>query len=173
MRMVALDTETTGLKKGKFNISHGHRIIEIAAVEIVDNKITKNKFHSYINPGMKISEKAQQVHGIRDEFLIGKPKFEDISSKLLEFIGDSDIIIHNAPFDISFLDQEFRLLKTPPHGRIFKVIDTLRMTRNRYPGQDNSLLGLCKRFGIPCENSHSALSDATMLANLFVLLFPR
>lgn len=173
MRLVALDTETTGLNF-KGDICKGHRIIEIACIEIVDGRVTGRQFHHLINPGMPICKNASKIHGITDDEVKDKPTFKRIVKKLLDFIGSSTIIIHNAPFDIAFLDQEFNLLsKKDRPNRIFNYIDTLPMTRNRFPGEDNTLDALARRFGLLTDGKqrvHGALTDAKLLAEIYLLL---
>lgn len=174
MRLVTLDTETTGMHRGRgVSVSKGHRVIEIACVEIVNLKIERS-FHRYINPGgVAIQPGAVKVHGITSEYLADKPAFHEVVDDLLDFIGDSVIIIHNASFDTAFLDKEFALLKgnNRLNGRIFPVIDTLALARERFPRMPNSLDSLCRRFGIGCQGrNHSALVDATLLARLFILI---
>ena len=174
MRFVALDTETTGMFRGDNGlVCKGHRIVEVGCVEIIDLVPTGRVFHRYIDPGIDIQPGAVKVHGITRRFLDGKPVFADIVEDLLEFIGDSLILMHNANFDIAFLDQEFRLLVSPPDslkGRVFRVLDTLELARGRFPGMSNSLDGLCIRFGLQKSGSrdgrHGALLDARLLAEL-------
>ena len=175
MRLIALDTETTGMcKRGNDVCGNGHRVIEIGCVEIVNNTITGRFFHSLINPRRSIDPKAKAVHGISDQDLENKPEFKEIVEQLMAFIGDSTLIIHNAPFDIAFLDQEFHRLE----GRLqpqknFTVIDTLQMARKRYPGADNSLAALSSRYNIGLkqkENAHSALLDAEILARIYIAM---
>lgn len=172
VRYIALDTETTGLNKIRGNggaVAAGHRIIEVACVEIFDNRLTGRSFHSYINPEMKIDPKATKVHGIKDSFLKDKPKFKDIANDLLDFIGDSPIVIHNADFDTAFLNKEFKMLpkELQPTGE-FVVIDTLKKARSLFPDQQNTLAALCKRYKIANAVHHSALLDATQLAQIFL-----
>lgn len=175
MRQIALDTETTGMNKIRGNngalVAVGHRIIEIACVEILDGVITGSTFHTYINPQRKIDKQATAVHGITDDMVKNAPKFKDIATALLEFIGDSNIIIHNAPFDLAFLDKEFNMLpkKKQPTNK-YTVIDTLKIARWLFPGQHNTLEGLCHRFNIANKVEHSALLDAVMLAHLYLKL---
>jgi DNA polymerase III subunit epsilon len=175
MRLITLDTETTGMSKRSTGpVCDGHRIIEIACVEIVDNMLTGRFFHSYIKPEVDIQPGALKVHGITQQFLEEKPRFVDIVHRLLDFIGDSTIIIHNASFDIAFLNQEFKSLPDPAilHGRIFRFIDTLQLTRSMFPGVSNSLDSLSIRFGLQRRRLyHGALLDATILAEicLFIL----
>lgn len=175
MRFVAIDTETTGMNKRRNggDVSDGHRVIEIACVEILDWKVTGRYFHTYINPQICIDKEAILVHGISDDFLQDKPLFNDISTKIIQFIGDSTIVIHNAPFDIAFLDKEFSLVDKDkrPNG-VFYVSDTLTTARNRFIGLDNSLKALAERLqiGLSQTDQHSALIDAQILARIFIAL---
>ena len=169
MRQVVLDTETTGL-----DIQLGHRIIEIGCVEIVDRRITKRYFHKYINPGREIDKGAMDVHGLTNEFLSDKPIFGSILGAFLEFIEDSELIIHNAAFDLGFLENEIKIAHSEPEPleNKFPVIDSLELARAKHPGQKNSLDALCKRYGV--DNSqrqlHGALLDAEILAEVYLLL---
>jgi DNA polymerase-3 subunit epsilon len=168
MRQIILDTETTGLDP-----KLGHRVIEIAAVEIVDRRLTGNHFHRYVNPGRASEEGALQVHGLTEEFLRDKPKFGDIAKELLEFVSGTELIIHNAAFDCAFLDAEFGLLDLKPIAEYCpQVVDTLRMARDLYPGKKNNLNALCERYQI--DNStrtlHGALLDANLLAEVYLAL---
>ena len=169
MRQVVLDTETTGL-----DIQLGHRIIEIGCVEIVDRRITKRYFHKYINPGREIDKGAMDVHGLTNEFLSDKPIFGSILGAFLEFIEDSELIIHNASFDLGFLENEIKIAHSEPEllRNKFPVIDSLELARAKHPGQKNSLDALCKRYGV--DNSqrqlHGALLDAEILAEVYLLL---
>ena len=168
MRQIILDTETTGLDP-----KLGHRVIEIAAVEIVDRRLTGNHFHRYVNPGRASEEGALQVHGLTEEFLRDKPKFGDIAKELLEFVSGTELIIHNAAFDCAFLDAEFGLLDLKPIAEYCpQVVDTLRMARELYPGKKNNLNSLCERYQI--DNStrtlHGALLDANLLAEVYLAL---
>lgn len=166
-RQVVLDTETTGL-----NPEEGHRIIEIGCVELINRRLTGQHFHVYLNPESIIDEGAIEVHGISNEFLADKPRFEDVYQDFIEYIRDSELIIHNAPFDVGFINHEFSLLgkdigKLEDYSR---VMDTLAHARKKHPGQRNSLDALCKRYGI--DNSHrdlhGALLDAEILAEVFL-----
>ena len=166
MKEIVLDTETTGI-----SISEGHRIVEIGCIEL-DNLIpTKNIFHCYLNPERKVSEKAFEVHGYTDEFLSKQKKFSDIVEEFLEFIKDKKLIIHNAGFDLSHLNNELSILGK---DKIIKsnVIDTLELARNKYPGSQNSLDALCKRYKI--DNSkrvkHTALVDCELLSKVYINL---
>jgi len=169
MRQIVLDTETTGLEP-----SEGHRIIEIGCVELIDRRITGNTYHQYIQPDREIDTGAVEVHGITNESLADKPRFADIAAEFLEFITGSELVIHNAPFDVGFIDHEFNMLATSP-GTVVdhcKVLDTLTMARRMHPGQRNSLDALCKRYEI--DNSqrelHGALLDAEILADVYLMM---
>lgn len=176
MRVVALDTETTGMNKRGRNgglICDGHRIVEIGCVEVVDGIVTGREFHSYVNPEQSVDPKAVAVHGLTDSFLSDKPKFKDVAVAFLEFIKGADlIVIHNAAFDIAFIDKEFDLLDgdQKPKG-VFRVEDTLELARELFPGEANRLEDLCRRFSLNGrDGSHDALSDARMLAQVYVRL---
>lgn len=174
MRQVALDTETTGMNK----VDHagllvaGHRIIEIGCAEIIDGKVTGRQFHTYVNPEQKVDKRATKIHGITTKFLKDKPKFKEIVSDFLDFLGDSELIIHNAPFDIAFLDKEFHMIgkKLQPHGKVFRVFDTLQTAREMFPNQPNTLEALCRRYEVAHTVEHSALLDAIMLAKVYLKL---
>ena len=166
MLEVILDTETTGL-----STIEKHRIVEIGCIEL-DNQIPTNKiFHKYINPQRSVSEDAYKVHGYSDEFLSDKKTFSEISEDFLNFIKNKKIIIHNAPFDLSFLNYELKLINQKPINKE-NVIDTLEIARSKYPGSQNSLDALCKRFNI--DNSkrekHNALIDCHLLKEIYVNL---
>lgn len=173
MREVCLDIETTGMNKSNNGrITDGHRVIEIGCVEIIDRKITGKTFHVLLNPRQKIDPKASAIHGFKDVDLKGKPTFEEISERFLSFISDSDIIIHNAPFDTAFLDKEFlKLKKDKRPSTNFSVIDTLELCRNLFPGVRNDLNSLRERLGVdqPREK-HGALVDALILAEVYLKL---
>ena len=168
MRQVFLDTETTGLDHNL-----GHRIIEIAAVEVINRRITRNHFHIYLNPDRDIDAGAQEVHGIALEFLQDKPRFADIVSDFVQFVADAELIIHNAPFDVGFLNAE---LGRVGHHKLEhccnNIIDTLRMAKEMRPGQRNNLDALCRHFGV--DNSkrtlHGALLDAELLADVYLAM---
>ena len=169
MRQIILDTETTGLE-----VKQGHRIIEIGCVELRNRRKTEHHFHHYINPERDIDDGAFQVHGISNESLSDKPVFRDIAREFIDFIRDGELIIHNAPFDIGFLNYELEQLG-PEWGRIedyCKVTDTLVMARERHPGQKNSLDALCQRYNI--DNSlrelHGALLDAQILLDVYLVM---
>ncbi len=175
MRVVVLDTETTGLNRRRNgdDVCVGHRIIEIGAVEIIDGVITGRKFHKYLRPGCLVTDGAISIHGITNEFLNDKPLFNDVVGDFLSFLGNSELVIHNAPFDIAFLDQEFRLLEDSrrPDGFRFSVIDTLIIARKMFPGVRNDLNSLCQRLGVRDGRLlHGALVDATLLAKVYLKL---
>ena len=165
MKEIVLDTETTGL-----SVKDGHRIVEIGCIELEDLVPTKNKFHCYLNPGRKVSEKALEVHGYTDEFLSNKKKFDEIVEEFLSFIKDKRLIIHNAEFDLSHLNNELKILRK----EIIKneVIDTLVLARDKFPGSSASLDSLCKRYRI--DNSkrvqHTALIDCDLLSKVYINL---
>lgn len=168
-RKVVLDTETTGLE-----VERGHRVIEIGCVELVDRRPSGREFHRYLNPERAIDAGAVAVHGITDEFLRDKPRFADVAQEFLAFIDGSEVLIHNAAFDTSFLDAELArvdaaLGNVAAHA---EVVDTLAMARQKYPGQKNTLDALCKRLGV--DNSqreiHGALLDAHLLADVWVAM---
>lgn len=168
MRQIFLDTETTGLYPDQ-----GHRIIEIAAVETINRRPTNHHFHQYINPEREIDAGAQEVHGITLEFLQDKPLFEDIAGDFLNFIKGAELIIHNAPFDVGFLNSELeRLGLDPIQKSCDSITDTLKMAKDARPGQRNNLDALCRHFGI--DNSrrtlHGALLDAELLAEVYMAL---
>ena len=168
MRQIVLDTETTGI-----NPKQGNRIIEIGCVELFDRKLTGNNFHRYINPGRDSEEGALAVHGLTTEFLRDKPRFQEIVEELREYIRDSEVIIHNAPFDLGFLNHEFNLLKLPSFdSHINGVIDTLVQAKEMRPGKRNSLDALCEHFGISNAHRklHGALLDAELLADVYLAM---
>lgn len=169
MRQVVLDTETTGL-----DWSQGHRIIEIGCVEILDRRISKSYFHTYINPSRAIDVGAQQVHGISAEFLADKPVFLKIADQFLSYLADAELIIHNAPFDLGFLNAEFEILdkNTSPIESKCSIFDTLTFAREKHPGQRNSLDALCKRYNVDNQNrvTHGALLDANLLAEVYLAM---
>lgn len=168
-RQIVLDTETTGLEP-----SAGHRIIEIGCVEIINRRTTNNRFHQYINPEREIDDGAVEVHGITNEFLDDKPLFQHVARDFLAFVEGAELIIHNAPFDVGFINHEFRRLGAP-FGQIedsCRILDTLSMARQLHPGQKNNLDALCKRYEI--DNSsrtlHGALLDAEILADVYLAM---
>lgn len=168
MRQVILDTETTGLDPAQ-----GHRIIEIAAVELVNRRLTKSHFHVYLNPDREIDAGAQQVHGITLEFLQDKPRFADVVDEFLDFVADAELVIHNAPFDVGFLNHELGILgRDKVENTCAGVTDTLKMAKEMRPGQRNNLDALCRYFGI--DNSsrtlHGALLDAELLADVYLAM---
>jgi DNA polymerase III subunit epsilon len=168
MRQIFLDTETTGL-----SAANGDRIIEIGCVELVNRKLTNNNKHFYLNPGRDSHEDALKVHGISNEFLKDKPRFAEVAAELLAFCAEAEIIIHNAPFDLSFLNKELELIGKPSFkGFVASVTDTLVMAKEMYPGKRNSLDALCDRLGV--DNSgrtlHGALLDAELLADVYINL---
>jgi DNA polymerase-3 subunit epsilon len=168
MRQVILDTETTGLDPAL-----GHRIIEIAGVELVSRRLTGNHFHRYLNPGRESEEGALQVHGLTAEFLRDKPKFDEIVGEFLEYVNGAELIIHNAPFDVAFLNHELDLLgRKPIISHCPGIIDTLRMAKDIHPGKKNSLDALCERYQV--DNSartlHGALLDAQLLAEVYLAM---
>ncbi|MBI2786485.1 MAG: DNA polymerase III subunit epsilon [Legionella longbeachae] len=168
MRQVILDTETTGIGH-----EQGHRIIEIGCVELIDRKLTGKHFHVYLNPQRKVDEGAFRVHGISDEFLQDKPLFEEKVSEFLQFVGGAELIIHNAPFDMGFLNAELKHIKWKKKLEEYcDVFDTLVVAREKYPGQRNSLDALCKRYGIDHFNRklHGALLDAEILAFVYLAM---
>ena len=166
-RLVVLDTETTGL-----DVNDGHRIIEIGCVEIIDRNITSNSFHKYINPKRSIDEGAQNVHGISNKMLEDKPEFNQIADEFLEFIQNSTLVIHNAPFDLGFLSSELAYSgkETNYFELNHEVLDTLTISRKQYPGKRNSLDALCTRLEVDNteRNFHGALLDANLLANVYL-----
>jgi DNA polymerase-3 subunit epsilon len=166
LREIILDTETTGLDP-----LTGDRIVEVGCIEILHRKKTGNKFHHYINPQRKMSEEAFKVHGISDEMLIGKPYFEHIGKELFEFIGDANIIAHNAPFDVKFLNFEFKKMNLS-FINPSKVIDTLVLARKKFPGAKANLNALCQRFNIDLSrrDKHGALLDAELLLEVYIEL---
>ena len=169
MRQIVLDTETTGLE-----VRQGHRLIEIACVELIERRPSGRHWQTYLNPERAIDEGARQVTGIEDEFLLDKPRFAEVVEEFLAFIGDAELIIHNASFDVGFLDAE--LARVGVHlGCIAdrcRVIDTLAMARERYPGQRNSLDALCKRLGVDnsARDLHGGLIDAQLLADVYLAM---
>ncbi|MBW0168707.1 MAG: DNA polymerase III subunit epsilon [Hydrogenophaga sp.] len=166
MRQIVLDTETTGL-----SADNGDRIIEIGCVELLNRKLTGNNLHFYVNPERDSHEDALKVHGISNEFLRDKPKFAAIADELLDYLRDAEVIIHNAPFDISFLNKEMERLGHPPITTILgQVTDSLVMAKEMFPGKRNGLDALCDRLGV--DNSgrtlHGALLDAELLADVYI-----
>jgi DNA polymerase-3 subunit epsilon len=168
MRQIILDTETTGLEP-----ADGHRVIEIGCVELVDRRLTGQHFHRYLNPERDIEDGALEVHGISSEFLADKPVFAEVVEEFLEFIGGAELIIHNAPFDVGFLDNELSLLGREERiDSLARVIDTLEMARELHPGQRNSLDALCRRYEVDDSSRtlHGALLDAEILADVYLAM---
>ncbi|MFN3234962.1 MAG: DNA polymerase III subunit epsilon [Gammaproteobacteria bacterium] len=169
MRQVVLDTETTGL-----NPEEGHKIIEIGCIEILDRRVTGNHYHQYINPQRNIDEGAVKVHGITTNFLADKPVFSDIADEFIAFIEGAELIIHNAPFDIGFLNHELKALghKHQKVEKICSIIDTLKMARHQHAGQRNSLDALCKRYEVDASQRdyHGALLDSELLAQVYLAM---
>jgi DNA polymerase-3 subunit epsilon len=168
MRQIVLDTETTGI-----NPKLGNRVIEIGCVELVDRKLTGNNFHRYINPDRESEEGALAVHGLTTEFLSDKPRFSAIVEELREYIRGAEVIIHNAPFDLGFLNHEFRMLNLPSFDEhIGGVIDTLVQAKELRPGKRNSLDALCDHYGISNAHRklHGALLDAELLADVYLAM---
>ena len=169
MRQVVLDTETTGL-----STAQGHRIIEIGCLELVNRRITGREYHCFLNPERDIDEGAERVHGISRADLESQPLFADIADDLIDFLRDSELVIHNAEFDVGFLEHELRLMDHPKpkitdHSM---VLDTLMLARNMHPGQRNSLDALCKRYDIDASKRdvHGALIDAELLAKVYLAM---
>lgn len=168
MRQIVLDTETTGL-----NVRLGDRIIEIGCVELVSRRLTDNQFHRYVNPGRTVEEGALRVHGITNEFLSDKPRFAEIAHELLEYVRGAELIIHNAAFDVEFLNAELASLGLEPIERYAaRIVDTLQHARDLHPGKKNSLDALCERYQIDHSHRrlHGALLDATLLAETYLAM---
>ena len=169
MRQIVLDTETTGLDP-----KQGHRIIEIGCVEIENRRLTGRNFHCYLNPDREIDEAAIEVHGLTRQFLSDKPRFKQIEDEFLEFVTGIELIIHNAPFDIGFLDSELTLSSSSNQSMdsVCTVLDTLILAREKHPGQRNNLDALCKRYGIDNtqRDLHGALLDAEILADVYLVM---
>ena len=169
MRQIVLDTETTGLE-----LELGHRIIEIGGVELVNRRATGHNFHRYLCPDREIDDGALQVHGLTRDFLVHQPRFSQIAEEFLQFVAGAELVIHNAPFDIGFLDMELRLMGGVhrPMSELCAVLDTLVLARQMHPGQRNSLDALCRRYSI--DNSHrelhGALLDARILADVYLAM---
>lgn len=168
-RQVILDTETTGI-----STAEDHRIIEIGCVEMVNRRLTGQTFHQYINPHRDIDAGAIEVHGITNEFLADKPSFEDIAEDFLQFIDGAELIIHNAPFDVGFIDHELKKVSGENRrvNTLCTVLDTLKMARDKHPGQKNNLDALCKRYDVDNSNRelHGALLDAEILADVYLAM---
>ena len=168
MRQIVLDTETTGLSP-----EAGDRIIEIGCVELINRKLTGNNFHHYLNPDRDIHEDAMKVHGISTDFLSDKPRFENIVEEFLAYVQDAQIIIHNAPFDVGFLNAELQRTGKPVFKEyVNSVLDTLAMAKELYPGKRNSLDALCERLGVSnaARTLHGGLLDAELLADVYINL---
>ncbi len=170
MRQILLDTETTG-----FDPHTGDRIIEIGAVELIKRKLTHNNYHQYVFPERSVPQDAIEVHGITDSFLKGKPLFGAIVDDFMEYVRGAELIIHNAPFDVGFINKELSLLKNNKWGKIedhCQITDSLKMARKTYPGQRNSLDALCRRLGIDNSNRtlHGALLDSEILADVYLTM---
>ena len=168
MKQIILDTETTGLSP-----EAGHRIIEIGAIEIVDRKITDNNFQTYLNPKRSIDPGSMHIHGITDAFVADKPEFKEIMQEFLDFIKDAELVMHNAPFDVAFINLELSLAGfNKKLHEICEIKDTLPMARKIHPGKRNSLDALCSRYGVDKTNRdlHGALIDAKLLAQVFLLM---
>ena len=168
MRQIFLDTETTGLSP-----ESGDRIVEIGCIEMVNRRLTGETRHVYLNPERKGQEEAIRIHGLTDEFLADKPKFAEVATDLLDFLAGAEVIIHNAAFDVGFLNAELKRLKREPfHTIAAKVTDTLLMARETYPGKANSLDALCRRLEVDNSNRtlHGALLDAGLLAEVYIRL---
>lgn len=170
MRQIVLDTETTGI-----NPKEGHRIIEIGCVELINRRLTGNNYHVYINPDRIVEQEAIDVHGITNEFLADKPKFAEVAQQFIDYIRGGQLVIHNAAFDVGFMDHEFSLWqpRTPTvTEEICSVLDTLALARELHPGQKNNLDALCKRYDINNTHRvlHGALLDAEILADVYLMM---
>ena len=166
-RLIVLDTETTGIEP-----SEGHRIIEVGAVQILDREITSTEFHEYVQPNRKVGESVN-IHGITDKFLINKPQFNQISDDLLSFIEGATLVIHNAPFDLGFLNNELKIIGIKETIEdICNIIDTLELSKQQRPGTMHNLDALCRRFGIDtsARTRHGALLDAQILAQVYLAM---
>ena len=169
MRQIILDTETTGLV-----LQAGHRTIEIGALEMINRRLTGHYLHFYINPDRPIEQDAIKVHGITDSFLIDKPFFKEIASELVSFLEGAELIIHNAPFDVGFINHELKLTGQPfkTLANYCEIVDTLTIARQKHPGQHNNLDALCRRYHVDNSNRdyHGALLDAELLAQVYLLM---
>lgn len=168
MRQIVLDTETTGLEPGD-----GHRVIEIGCLELIDRRLSGRRFHRYINPERSVESGALTVHGLSDEFLSDKPLFAEIADEFIDFIRDAELLIHNAAFDVGFLDSELARLEGAPRvASVARVQDTLAMARELHPGQRNSLDALCRRYEVDNSNRtlHGALLDSELLAEVYLMM---
>ena len=173
MRLIILDTETTGLEP-----KQGHRLIEVGALEMVNRRLTGKSFHEYVQPERDVPMEAQAVHGITEEFLADKALFSTIAEQFIEFITGAELIIHNAPFDLGFLDNELAIAgkmigkKYPKVSDICKITDSLKLARRKHPGQNNNLDALCRRYGIinTHRELHGALLDSEILADVYLMM---
>lgn len=169
MRQIVLDTETTGLE-----VTQGHRIIEIGCVEVVNRRLTGKHYHQYINPERAVDEGAFEVHGISDEFLADKPVFAQVAQAFLDFVADAELVIHNASFDLGFLNDELKRWNSSvaPLEKSCRVVDSLVMARQKHPGQRNNLDALCTRYGVDNAQRelHGALLDAEILADVYLAM---
>ncbi len=169
MRQIVLDTETTGL-----STAQGHRIIEIGCLELVNRRLTGRKFHRYLNPDREIDDGAEAVHGISRADLETAPRFPEIADELLDFLKDAELVIHNAVFDVGFIEHELKLMKhdKPRITQHATVLDTLKMAREKHPGQRNSLDALCKRYEVDASRRdvHGAMIDAELLAHVYLAM---
>ena len=170
MRQIVLDTETTGLEP-----QQGHRVVEVGAVEIVDRRVTGERVQFYVDPEREIDDAAYDVHGLDREFLADKPKFSEVADAFLKFVADAEVIMHNAPFDVSFIDYELSLLRRDDGRRLedlCKVTDSLALARRKHPGQKNSLGALCRRYQVDdsARDLHGALLDAEILADVYLAM---
>lgn len=168
MRQIVLDTETTGL-----DVKDGHRIVEIGAIELLNRRITDNTFHEYINPEREIAEDVLQIHGITNEQLADSPIFRDIAESFLEYVGDAELLIHNAAFDVGFLNHELNRIEHYAEYDLWeqcRIVDTLDIARKQHPGQRNDLDSLCRRYGVnnASRTLHGALLDADLLASVYL-----
>ncbi|MCP1727072.1 DNA polymerase-3 subunit epsilon [Natronospira proteinivora] len=167
-RQIVLDTETTGLET-----SDGHRVIEIGCVEMINRRLTGRNFHQYLNPDRQVDAGAVEVHGLSNDFLEDKPRFEEVVDDFIDYIHGAELVIHNAPFDVGFLDNELKLLRRDQRIEgCCSVLDTLVMARRMHPGQRNSLDALCKRYEVDNSNRdlHGALLDAEILADVYLAM---
>ncbi|CAA0122456.1 DNA polymerase III subunit epsilon [BD1-7 clade bacterium] len=169
MRQIVLDTETTGI-----DIASGNRMIEIGCVELINRKLTGNNYHQYINPQRKVEQGAFEVHGISDDFLLDKPLFSDVADEFMRYVDGAELVIHNAPFDVGFINHELALAgnRYGPVDTTSSILDTLAMAKSKHPGQRNSLDALCRRYGVDNSNRvlHGALLDAEILADVYLFM---
>ena len=169
MRQIVLDTETTGLEPAA-----GHRIIELGCVELYNRRVTSSTFHRYVNPGRTVDAGALEVHGIDDEFLAAQPFFADVVSEFLEFVQDAELVIHNAEFDVEFINHELRRVPDAPRDirELCQVLDTLALARRMHPGKANDLDSLARRHGVDASRRkyHGALLDAEILAEIYLIM---